>query len=462
LTPICLIRSFFSYIIIIIIIQELTALALSIDPKDGRAAPPAIGVLIRHNLVSAQDTNAFICRLLADVKQSPSVQTATDLKWSVAVLKYVIIPTANSNATANTPADRSNKQPLKDLASSLEFLNTFQQPHPMFDFASQAYLELAQLVAAALAVDLDPSVPQLPHQAASAGSVLPPSISGQATLSADQHLAAATLDLGVTAVSSDPPAFREKAIMILEEWVRALSPQQQSIQAAGNTAGIAVINRLQQEGYLKGDESTDRFFRICMVYCINQSKSKQTVPAGSSEALAYTYIDAFSKLVVMLFRLASSPTANSTVVPPMSKPALMVKALSVLCLVLVNDCETSAMKLRFDQRPYHRFMANWLTELNSPQVLQDTPSTTLFAVLTAFANMLHSLQPSNFASFAFAWMELISHRLFMPRLLAVKPQGWPLFHRLLVDLFKVWGFHSQFQFDLVFLQVLTFFHFYDF
>ena len=38
---------------------------------------------------------------------------------------------------------------------------------------------------------------------------------------------------------------------------------------------------------------------------------------------------------------------------------------------------------------------------------------------------------------SFAWLELISHRMFMPKLLLSHSQkGWPLFQRLLVALFK--------------------------
>ena len=38
---------------------------------------------------------------------------------------------------------------------------------------------------------------------------------------------------------------------------------------------------------------------------------------------------------------------------------------------------------------------------------------------------------------SFAWLELISHRMFMPKLLMSNSQkGWPLFQRLLVALFK--------------------------
>ncbi len=47
------------------------------------------------------------------------------------------------------------------------------------------------------------------------------------------------------------------------------------------------------------------------------------------------------------------------------------------------------------------------------------------------------LQPSRLPGFSFAWLELISHRMFMPKLLLTKAQkGWPLFQRLLVELFK--------------------------
>lgn len=38
---------------------------------------------------------------------------------------------------------------------------------------------------------------------------------------------------------------------------------------------------------------------------------------------------------------------------------------------------------------------------------------------------------------SYAWLELVSHRSFMPKLLTGNPQkGWPFFQRLLVDLFQ--------------------------
>jgi len=58
-------------------------------------------------------------------------------------------------------------------------------------------------------------------------------------------------------------------------------------------------------------------------------------------------------------------------------------------------------------------------------------------LLGSFSNALHMLRPCRVPGFAFAWLELISHRMLMPKLLMAKSQrGWPLFQRLLADLLK--------------------------
>ena len=54
-------------------------------------------------------------------------------------------------------------------------------------------------------------------------------------------------------------------------------------------------------------------------------------------------------------------------------------------------------------------------------------------VLASLAGALLALQPSRAPGFAYAWLELISHRCFLPRLLADRERaGWPTLRRLLV------------------------------
>eukprot|EP00299_Pterocystis_sp_00344_P016155 c8098_g1_i2.p1 GENE.c8098_g1_i2~~c8098_g1_i2.p1 ORF type:complete len:985 (+),score=183.88 c8098_g1_i2:1681-4635(+) len=406
--------------------KELTTQTLA-DPKDVRHPPAAIGLLVRRNVVNISDTNVVICKTLAECRQAAPAQSTADIKWCIHVLRYIIIP-----------ATQSTKIPLRELCPALDALRSFPQNHPLCEQVMQAWNELMPLIPASTTSAFDseqnpvqPQQQQLQQQQQQQ-SALEPNLQTPTTSLVD-------LQSQQSVALGDSPALREKSIHLLDEWIRALNQHQQQSNANPGSVSPAcanVLHRMHQEGLLKGDDVTDRFFRICIIHSISLSKTKHT--PGQADSISYLYIDGFSRLVGALFKITASSSSNSNTppVPPMTKAAVMTKALSMLCVVLINDSETTAAKLRFDQRPYYRFVVNWLTDLNAPQILQDTSSTLLFTVLTAVANLLHSLQPSNFASFAFAWMELMSHRLFMPRLLGVKPQGWPLFHKLLVDLFK--------------------------
>ena len=60
-----------------------------------------------------------------------------------------------------------------------------------------------------------------------------------------------------------------------------------------------------------------------------------------------------------------------------------------------------------------------------------------FQVLTAYCNMLHILRPEKAPGFAYAWLEIVSHRFFMDKILNnYNQKGWPVYAQLLVDLFK--------------------------
>uniref|UniRef100_A0A0D9XMB8 CCR4-Not complex component Not1 C-terminal domain-containing protein n=1 Tax=Leersia perrieri TaxID=77586 RepID=A0A0D9XMB8_9ORYZ len=152
----------------------------------------------------------------------------------------------------------------------------------------------------------------------------------------------------------------------------------------GDSAYTHYIVQHQQDGLLKGDELTDRFFHILTELAVAHSVvSEQVVaPGGISQQptqqlqISYFSIDSYSKLV-----------------------ALVVKYFSV------------------DLGPSKGSLFN--------------------KVLTAFANAFHVLQPLRVPAWSFAWLELVSHRSFMPKLLLCNAQkGWPFFQRLLVDLFK--------------------------
>jgi len=88
--------------------------------------------------------------------------------------------------------------------------------------------------------------------------------------------------------------------------------------------------------------------------------------------------------------------------------------------------------VNFNQRPYFRIILNLLMDVSAPDPNFEQAN---FQLLSAFCNTFHTCNPLRVPNFAFAWLELISNRMFMPKLLMVKNQrGWLMFQRLLVQL----------------------------
>ncbi|XP_020519676.1 CCR4-NOT transcription complex subunit 1 isoform X1 [Amborella trichopoda] len=219
--------------------------------------------------------------------------------------------------------------------------------------------------------------------------------------------------------ASDPPGFREQVGALLAEWAR-------NCEAPGmNDATYATyISQLQQSGMLKGDDVTDRFFRVLTELAVAHCLASESHQASQS-VLSFAAIDMYAKLVVLLVKYAAVDQG-------LNKFIIFPKVLAVTVRVIQKDADEK--KASFHPRPYFRLFIKWIMEFNTPDSVLDTMN---FQVLTALANAFHVLQPMKVPGFSYAWLELISHRFYMPKLLMSNSQkGWPLVQRLLVDLFK--------------------------
>ena len=209
--------------------------------------------------------------------------------------------------------------------------------------------------------------------------------------------------------------------------------------------------------------------------------------------MSYQAVDAFAKLVVSQVKHTSGGGGNAAATPSSAhaaKTTVLTRVLNIVVKVLSQEYETK--KTKFNQRPYFRLFDNWLIEFNNMDVdpasgAATTPTdnaegTTTDAlptydddsghnadvssaddterdaavvegsssssnsgagavslqlqILFIFGRALSALQPTRLPGFAFAWLELISHRNFMAKLLLAKGQkGWTLFQGLLGELF---------------------------
>ncbi|KAK2193621.1 hypothetical protein NP493_11g11020 [Ridgeia piscesae] len=226
----------------------------------------------------------------------------------------------------------------------------------------------------------------------------------------------------------DPPGLHEKTEYLLREWVNMFhSP------AAGRDstkAFSAFVGQMHQQGILKTDDLITRFFRLCTEMCVDlcyRALSEQTHSPTLVRTKCFHTLDAFVRLIALLVK--HSGDTNNIV----TKINLLNKVLGIVAGVLLQDHEVRHTE--FQQLPYHRIFIMLFIELNAPEHVLESIN---FQVLTAFCNTFHILRPAKAPAFSYAWLELISHRVFIGRMLAITTQqrGWSMYAQLLMDLFK--------------------------
>lgn len=256
---------------------------------------------------------------------------------------------------------------------------------------------------------------------------------------------------------TDPPEFHDKTERLLRDWIAMYNSS-----ADLNKVFSIYVQQMNHQGILKTDDSITRFFRLstelCVEHCYriltaNQPQTQQTVLEARSKC--FQILDAFAHLIVMLVKHSGQHPAAPA--ETQAKLNLLSKVLSIIAQVAIHDQEVRAEN--FQHLPYYRifiilFMevtlgANYLGNpsfamgMNQAQ-LDPLVETIQFQVLSAFCHTLRILKPSKVPSFAYAWLDFISHRTFMDKCLngptsgpaTGSPKGWSLYAQLLIELIK--------------------------
>ncbi|XP_022731102.1 CCR4-NOT transcription complex subunit 1-like isoform X15 [Durio zibethinus] len=228
-------------------------------------------------------------------------------------------------------------------------------------------------------------------------------------------------------------AIRDVCKLVVKEvtsWVSVLFSEwyHTYIHHGANDAPCAYfVSKLQQSGFLNGDDTSDKFFRFLMEHSVAHCLSSERIGSSltfqspqTAQDLSFLLVDVYAKLVVVILKQY------------LATDHLLSKIFQLTVRVIQRKAEEK--KASFNPRPYFRLFVNWLLDLVSPHAVLDGAK---FQVLIAFADTFHALQPLKVPAFSFAWLELISHKSFMPKLLTVNaPSGWVCAQLLLVDLLK--------------------------
>jgi CCR4-NOT transcription complex subunit 1 len=223
------------------------------------------------------------------------------------------------------------------------------------------------------------------------------------------------------ALSARDSSVREHVSVLLDRWLRVSANMNDQVFAQ-------YLHLMHQYGVLKTEEAADRFFRVATELCVEAClKTAQPVEGNASATtLTFTVMDALSKLLLLLVRLADKESGDLA-----ARVNLLSRILNAVVRTLIEDHENKKSKREvFDQRPFFRLLHNLAQDLGLPDMSQD-PSPAVIALLVTYSHAYTMLVPTVVPGFAFSWLQLISQRCFMPQLLLIKGQkGWPYMHRL--------------------------------
>ncbi|KAL4458253.1 hypothetical protein ABPG75_013118 [Micractinium tetrahymenae] len=215
----------------------------------------------------------------------------------------------------------------------------------------------------------------------------------------------------------DPPQLVETIMKLFDRWARLLE------EAPQEKVHAPFVQELQQAGFLKGDDMTERFLRImiqlAVQHCLrSEAAAAANLPPGAPRptALSFIAIDAAVRLFVCLITQHGGG------------PALLTKVLGILATVLQRDADERGGA--FNGRPYFRLCIGFLAELSPADPATDEVG---LQYLQAMAAFLYATRALKAPAFAFPWLQLASDRRLMPRLLgAPAHRGWGAYLQLIL------------------------------
>lgn len=204
------------------------------------------------------------------------------------------------------------------------------------------------------------------------------------------------------------------------EWVRVCSSSKDP-----EVPFVPYITFLQKEGILSGEDVSSAFYRTAINTAVDLDTAKLN-PDGSSR---FYGVDALAKLILLIVKNYGDKSGASSVGRAVY---YYNKIITIMSYSLVQ--RQLAMGDAFNQRPWARFFTSMLSELAT--IEYNLPETYI-GCLKHLANNLGITQPTYAPRFAFGWVSIISHRLFMPKLLSTqRDEGWPEFHRCVMWLLR--------------------------
>lgn len=211
-----------------------------------------------------------------------------------------------------------------------------------------------------------------------------------------------------SASSVDDPTPEEEAQFdyVFDEWIRLQH------NSAPLPTLLTFIHQLHAKKLVQDREASAVFFRACVgssIFSFEQEEIKQN---GNIDD-AYLKIDALARLIVLM----ASHQGKLNEIEKTESPAFFDGLLTLLVLIMAQQYQKSIE--RFNSKVFFRLFSSIMHEIHSPLA---TIHGNVQDMYHALGRCLLKLRPQLFPAFAFQWLSLHSHRLFMPALLKSQDQ----------------------------------------
>ena len=199
---------------------------------------------------------------------------------------------------------------------------------------------------------------------------------------------------------------------------------------------LAFISQLHQKQLLNSEEDMAMFLRFCIDDAMDSYGHASLNADGNSDE-PFFKVDWLARLIVVLVK--NQGEFNGSV--KRNKVAYMDSILAVITLIINNHHVLQGE--RFNQRGFFRLLSSILCDWHDFGREGDVPDRDMLVV---FANNFLMLTPHYFPAFAYSWLMLISHRLFMPSLLKLSNDEvgcTPSFTYCSSDIWQGWDSFSK-------------------
>lgn len=195
---------------------------------------------------------------------------------------------------------------------------------------------------------------------------------------------------------------KDQMSYVFEEWINLSG----ALDITDSIIG-SFIDQLHDRQIVADQESICLFLRICIDFSVK--RMEEVAHAGGSTTQAYSATDALAQLIMRMVAQSGERFEDNHE----GKAAYFESLMSFILLVL-NHHHVSRGPA-FSQHVFFRLFSTIMHEM-SQLTLQFT-EVEQKDIYVKFGEALLKLQPAQYAGFAFAWLNLVSHRQFMPHLL---------------------------------------------